>query len=75
MDEKYRYTGEIEDKTMEECSEVIKAICKAKRFGYENTHPTKGILNWQLILDEINDVENCIKVLKDKIKEKYVTNR
>ena len=39
MREKYRDTGRPIIRVAEECAEVIKAIMKAERFGYDNFHP------------------------------------
>lgn len=41
----------------EECSEVIKAVCKANRFGLENTHPQEPrTTNAMTIASELRDV-------------------
>lgn len=32
---------ELTDKVIEECSEVIQAVCKVKRFGWFNYHPDR----------------------------------
>lgn len=39
MDKKCRKIGKPSIRLIEECSEVIKAITKAERFGYGNYHP------------------------------------
>lgn len=67
---KYMMIGEPEDKVIEECSEVIKAICKARRFGWANYHPddpTKTT-NIELVKREIIDACFAFKELKAKLK-------
>ncbi len=59
-DPKYSHIGEKDDKVIEECSELIKAICKAKRFGIDDHHPVKLKTNRELILEEMADVEQRI---------------
>lgn len=66
----YKNIGGIEDRTIEECSELIQIICKIKRFGPTNYHPgdTGRVPNWFLALREIADVEECISELRIKLK-------
>jgi len=49
-------------KVIEECSEAIKAICKAEEHGWFNYHPAKPELsNVQGVLHELEDViQACI---------------
>ena len=56
VQEKYKNIGMPEDTVIEECSELIKAICKAKRFGWFNSNPITNITNIENVLSEINDV-------------------
>jgi len=48
-------------KLIEECSEVIHALCKADRFGLDDHHPEKNITNRDSINSEINDLQIAIK--------------
>lgn len=61
-DEKYRPT-KLDDalvRIAEECSEVIKIVCKAQRFGLNDHHPKKGLKkNIDLLLEELADVETA----------------
>ena len=62
-DKQFRRIGLPEDRLIEECSEVIKAICKAKRFGWEKRHPNYHdgkVNNLQAVRDEIVDVQQAI---------------
>jgi len=62
----YQKIGPIEIRTIEECSELIKAITKILRFGKDNYHPTTKELNAYSLKREIQDVENCLEELKKK---------
>ena len=67
--------GELDDKVIEECSEVIKAICKIKRFGLLNHHPNfPDKNNLTDVLDEISDLRYALNryeedLLKDRLVE------
>ena len=57
-DPRYAQIGEPAEKLIEECAELIKALCKARRFGWLNHHPEKplSLTNLQEVLLEIQDV-------------------
>jgi len=70
-DLEYAKDGACEDRVIEECSELIQAICKAKRFGLRNYHPNRpGSDNYGEILSEIDDVRKVLKEYKMEL-EKY----
>lgn len=59
--EKYR-PNKLDDalaRVAEECSEVIKIVCKAQRFGLNDHHPKKQKRNVDLLLEELNDVQEA----------------
>ena len=49
---------ELARKVVEECAELIQAICKAERFGWNNHHPkTPNISNERRVYEELADVK------------------
>jgi hypothetical protein len=77
-DPKYETTGNLNDRVIEECSELIKELCKAKRFGYFNYHPldSEKILNINRIRNEIKDCEKVFEQLKQSMNDaEYLRNR
>jgi len=65
MKAKYADIGSINVRCIEECAELIHILCKVERFGLENFHPDKPeVKNWQLVLQEIEDVERLFGTLK-----------
>ncbi len=56
------------DKVIEECSELILALSKAKRFGWGNSHPRKTQNNKELVEHEMVDVKTAINKLNNSMK-------
>ena len=65
MNEHYAKYGTPSIKLIEECSELIQAICKADRFGLDDHHPEKQITNRDAINNEINDVQIAIRKFQE----------
>lgn len=57
-------TGELLTRLMEECSEVIKATAKVKRFGPLGANPDTGLLNRVELSNEIGDVMLVVAELR-----------
>ena len=51
------------DILQEECAEVILAISKIKRFGWDSVHPDGGPNNRDRLAQELGDVEAMIDIL------------
>jgi len=56
MHEHYVKFGTPATKLIEECSEVIQALCKAERFGLDSRHPETKVANRDAIASEIGDL-------------------
>jgi NTP pyrophosphatase (non-canonical NTP hydrolase) len=54
---------EIMSITQEECSEVIQAISKINRFGFDGRHPEKTYNNREHLEEEVGDVLAMIDLL------------
>lgn len=51
----------------EECSELIHAIAKRKRFGENSVNPKTGKLAASQIVDEMDDVKLIIKEIENRL--------
>lgn len=79
MKKQFEAFGSPQDGVIEECAEVIKAICKAERFGYRNYHPdTPKVCNADEILNELDDLQTRINqfrplltAMSTQFKQKY----
>lgn len=64
-DPRFKNIGSPSIKVIEECSELIKAVCKAERFGYLNHHPDRPTrTNRDEIRSEMEDVVEAFEVLE-----------
>lgn len=69
-DPKYKNIGEPPTRTIEECSELIQALCKAERFGWFNFHPRRPeSINVKEVEAEIDDVIVSCEKLRVYIKD------
>ncbi len=64
-DPEFENVGAPEDRAMEECSELIKAICKAKRFGWLNVHNKRT--NIDHVAAECADVLKTVRELLETL--------
>ena len=58
-----------ENKVLEECGEVIQAICKGKRFGKTVRHPKTNELNVDEILTEMEDLEVALYEYRQELEK------
>ena len=66
----YVNIGDPGTKVVEECSELIKVICKAHRFGWESHHPdTPNFGNIMEARSEMHDVTFAMDNLKKHLEE------
>ena len=72
-DPKYIDIGRLETRVIEECSELIKALCKVDRFGWQSCHPKMpGLTNHDQVMLEIDDViEACNRLKRNIINRRF----
>ncbi len=63
----YAHIGKPSTRLIEECSELIQALCKVKRFGWDSRHPDTGKSNRERVLEEVADVLLAIDDLGTEI--------
>ena len=69
-DPKYKEIGTPETKVIEECSELIQALCKAGRFGWFNYHPDNpSSTNMDDVFREMDDVLEAMNRLDIHLRE------
>jgi len=56
---------EIMDILQEECAEVIQAVSKCRRFGFDECYPTSGKSNRESLAEEVGDLLCMIDLLID----------
>jgi len=61
----YEHIGTPETLLIEECSELIKALCKVQRFGWDSYHPFTSKSNMCKVREEIDDVLRAIQKLEN----------
>ena len=68
-DARYEKIGDPDVKVMEECAELIQAICKARRFGWDNYHPegSPEHTNAHVVSEEMEDVFKRCRELQAKL--------
>ena len=49
----------------EECAEVVQAVSKIKRFGITNIQPKTGKCNFDILIEELNDVLAMVEMLEE----------
>ena len=54
---------------IEECSEVQKAACKILRFGGDSYAPKSAWNNWNLLRDELGDIQLAVRIIRDHIND------
>lgn len=57
--------NEIATVLTEECAEVIQAIAKCQRFGFDSINPVTNIENITSLEEELGDLMCCVNLLID----------
>ena len=57
--------SEIMDIAQEECAEVIQAISKVRRFGFDGKHPDKTFNNREHLEEEIGDLVCMFDLMRE----------
>ena len=55
---------EILNILQEECVEVVQAVCKIRRFGFDSHHPASVQNNREHLAEELGDLQCMIDLLK-----------
>ena len=58
-DPKYKSVGTPAMRLIEECGELIQAISKGERFGWDNHHPARSVSNLQELRAEWSDLKTA----------------
>jgi NTP pyrophosphatase (non-canonical NTP hydrolase) len=62
------------DRLQEECAEVIKAVSKGRRFGWDpSSFDGVPYDNWQQLMDEMDDLDHAlsqVRLIRFSIKDK-----
>ena len=58
---KFKDIGDPAIRLIEECSELIKAVCKGERFGWKNFHPDRKQTNLIELHNEWGDLQRSYK--------------
>lgn len=58
---------ELLNRMVEECSELIQAIAKRKRFGRGSRHPRTGLSAEEHICNEMDDVKLILKEVENRL--------
>lgn len=54
-------------KLIEECAELIQAVTKGERFGWDSCHPDSDITNYEQLKHEYMDINRAYDILVDHI--------
>jgi NTP pyrophosphatase (non-canonical NTP hydrolase) len=56
---------EVLDILQEEAAEVIQAVSKIRRFGWDNSHPASNQTNLEHLEEELGDMQAMIEILME----------
>ena len=56
---------EVLDILQEEAAEVIQAVSKIRRFGWDNSHPESNQTNLEHLEEELGDMQAMIEILME----------
>jgi len=65
---KYEHIGDPAIRVLEEIGELVQAICKGERFGWDNHHPDRTLTNTEELWGEWCDLRDKFTVFYNEIK-------